>query len=81
MTFFYGLQHRRLSVKKAHADGTNRRKIEELRAQSGSWPNCGNKGGPGQYVTQVSWFWTPDIRSCRPQPSLSLERAKKMEDL
>jgi hypothetical protein len=56
MTFFYGLQHRRLSVKKADADRHKRRKIDRLRAQAGCWPTCSKKDGPGRSVTQVSWF-------------------------
>jgi hypothetical protein len=35
MTFFYGLQHRRLSVKKADAGRDKCRGIERLRAQAG----------------------------------------------
>jgi hypothetical protein len=54
MTFFYGLQHRRLSVKKADADCHKRRKIDRLRAQAGVWTTCSNGDGPGQSATQMS---------------------------
>jgi hypothetical protein len=56
MTCFYGLQHRRLSVKKADADCHKRRKIDRLRAQAGFGPACSKEDGPGQSLTQVSWF-------------------------
>jgi hypothetical protein len=56
MSFFYGLQHRRLSVKKADPGCDKRRRIDRLRAQAGYWPACSKEDGPGQSLTQVSWF-------------------------
>jgi hypothetical protein len=81
MTFFYGLQHRRLSVKKAHAGRDKCRGIERLRVQAWYWPTCSKRAEPGQFVTRVSRSRARNLNSPKVQPSLAVERASLEKDL
>ena len=81
MTFFYGLQHRRLSVKNRDGRWNNRRGIDGLQAQAEGWCTCSKSAEPGQFVTQVSWSRTSNLRSSQVRPSLATERTRWRKDL